>query len=108
MTVRRTGEVGPVLGDGRKTYTNAGGANQLPAIAAALGAHADLPTAIALNGATPSDSIAFTPSIPLPDGVTGYAYCSSANNVQIRFVGATAGGTPAGWGADTTFNVSVI
>jgi len=106
--VRRTGETGPVLGDGRRTYTNAGGALQLPAIAAAVGAHADLPSAIPLNGANTEDSIAFTPSIPLPNGVTGYAYCSSANNVQIRFVGATAAGTPAGWGADTTFNVSVV
>ena len=108
--VRREGNTGPVLGDGQKLYTNAGGALQLPAILGA-GGHADLPSAIPLNGATPSDSIAFTPSIPLPNGVTGYAYCPSANNVQIRFVNAAptpAGDVAAGWAADTTFNVSVI
>ena len=108
--VRRDVEVGPVLGDGRKTYFLAAVADQLPAILGG-GGNADLPSAIPLNGATTEDVFVVSPSIPLPDGVTCYAYCSVANNVQIRFVNAAAapgGNVPAGWAADTTFNVGAV
>jgi hypothetical protein len=108
--MRRDAETGPVLGDGRKTYFLAAVPDQLPAILGD-GGHVDLPSAIPVNGATTQDVLVLSPSIPLPDGVTGYAYCSAPGSAQIRFVNAAAapgGNVAAGWAADTTFNVSVV
>jgi hypothetical protein len=107
---RRDNVSGPTLSDGAGLYTNAPGANQLPALPGD-GAHVDLPTPIPLKDATTSDVLVVTSSIPLPNGVTGYAYCSAPGSVLVRFVNAAAapgGNIPAGWTADVTFNVSAV